>query len=260
MLGDSERIKKSRIHPLNILVAAKTYESGHGSLGSLSWDPNAKILKALDGAFRLAFGNVQATGQRIMLGLDVSGSMTTAIVGMSNKRGKGIPLSSREASAALALITANVEERHLITGFTAGGTAVVKGNKYNLSGISQLAIHPHDRLTDVCGYTARLGFAGTDLSLPMLYALEKDLSFDAFIVYTDNECNHGILHPSQALKLYRERTGIPAKLVVVAMSSDGFSIADPNDAGMLDVVGFDLATPHVIAGFLGGATAAVEDD
>jgi 60 kDa SS-A/Ro ribonucleoprotein len=43
--------------------------------------------------------------------------------------------------------------------------------------------------------------------------------------------------------------GIDARLVVVAMASNGFSIADPNDGGMLDVVGFDTATPAVIADF-----------
>jgi 60 kDa SS-A/Ro ribonucleoprotein len=35
----------------------------------------------------------------------------------------------------------------------------------------------------------------------------------------------------------------------VGMTSTGFSIADPNDAGMLDVVGFDAATPAVIGDF-----------
>jgi 60 kDa SS-A/Ro ribonucleoprotein len=38
-------------------------------------------------------------------------------------------------------------------------------------------------------------------------------------------------------------------LVVVGMASNGFTIADPNDSGMLDVVGFDSATPNVISGF-----------
>ncbi len=33
------------------------------------------------------------------------------------------------------------------------------------------------------------------------------------------------------------------------MTSTGFSVADPDDAGMLDVVGFDTATPPVIADF-----------
>ena len=33
------------------------------------------------------------------------------------------------------------------------------------------------------------------------------------------------------------------------MSSNGFSIADPADPGMLDVVGFDTATPQLISDF-----------
>ncbi len=39
---------------------------------------------------------------------------------------------------------------------------------------------------------------------------------------------------------------------MIGMVSHGFSIADPNDAGMLDVVGFDTATPALIADFAGG--------
>ena len=37
------------------------------------------------------------------------------------------------------------------------------------------------------------------------------------------------------------------------MTANGFSIADPTDAGMLDVVGFDTATPQLISDFARGA-------
>jgi 60 kDa SS-A/Ro ribonucleoprotein len=73
---------------------------------------------------------------------------------------------------------------------------------------------------------------------------------DAFVVYTDSETWAGSVHPVQALRAYREKTGIPAKLVVVGLVSNGFSIADPADPGMLDVVGFDAAAPAVIAEFI----------
>jgi 60 kDa SS-A/Ro ribonucleoprotein len=33
------------------------------------------------------------------------------------------------------------------------------------------------------------------------------------------------------------------------MVSNGFTIADPSDAGMLDVVGFDTSAPVVMADF-----------
>lgn len=60
------------------------------------------------------------------------------------------------------------------------------------------------------------------------------------------------MHPVQALRTYREKTGIAAKLVVVGLVSNGFSIADPEDPGMLDVVGFDTAVPALIADFIRG--------
>jgi len=55
------------------------------------------------------------------------------------------------------------------------------------------------------------------------------------------------------LTRYRRESGIAARLVVVGMVSNGFSIADPHDAGMLDVVGFDSAAPAVIADFARGS-------
>ena len=39
---------------------------------------------------------------------------------------------------------------------------------------------------------------------------------------------------------------------IVGMTSNGFTLADPNDRGMLGVVGFDTTVPAVIAGFVRG--------
>ena len=44
-----------------------------------------------------------------------------------------------------------------------------------------------------------------------------------------------------------------AKAVVVGMTSNGFTLADPNDRRMLDVVGFDTTAPAVIADFVRGS-------
>ena len=43
---------------------------------------------------------------------------------------------------------------------------------------------------------------------------------------------------------------IPAKLIVVGMVANRFSIADPNDAGMMDVVGFDTSAPQLMTDFV----------
>jgi 60 kDa SS-A/Ro ribonucleoprotein len=43
---------------------------------------------------------------------------------------------------------------------------------------------------------------------------------------------------------------LPAKLIVVGMVSNGFTIVAPSDGGMLDVVGFDAAVPQLMSDFM----------
>ena len=91
---------------------------------------------------------------------------------------------------------------------------------------------------------------GTDCALPMLWALDKKLKADAFVVLTDSETWAGEIHPVQALRDYRAKMNVPAKLIVIGMVSNNFSIANPDDGGMLDVIGFDTATPQLISDFI----------
>ena len=241
-LGSHEAIQRARLHPLSVLAALKTYAQGRGMKGQGSWTPVAQVIDALDGAFYLAFGNVPSTGKRIMLALDVSGSMVSPVHGMPY-------LSCRDASAAMALVTADTEPEHRFVAFTTGGYRSMWGTLS--SGLTPLSISPRQRLDDVVKSIGELPFGGTDCALPMVEALKHRWTVDTFVVYTDSETWAGDIHPAEALRAYRERMGIAAKLVVVAMASNGFTIADPNDSGMLDVVGFDTATPQVISDFIG---------
>lgn len=95
-----------------------------------------------------------------------------------------------------------------------------------------------------------LPFEGTDCALPMTWARENKLNVSAFITYTDSETWAGPIHPAQALRRYRSGFVGDAKAVVVGKTSNGFTLADPNDRGMLDVVGFDTSAPAVIANFV----------
>ena len=69
------------------------------------------------------------------------------------------------------------------------------------------------------------------------------------VILTDSETWAGDVHPSRALRDYRRASGIDARVVVVGMVANEFSIADPSHPGMLDVVGFDTATPQLISDF-----------
>lgn len=243
-LTDPERLRKARVHPISILIALRTYASGTSVRGSGEWTPSPVIIDALDKAFYAAFGAVTPSGKRTLLALDVSGSMTSPVA--------GLPLSCREASAALALVTAAVEPLHQIVGFTNGGGRSMWSNRGWGSALTELPISPRQRLDDVVRAVSDLPFGGTDCALPMTWALEQGKEVDCFVVLTDNETWAGGIHPHQALVEYRQKTGIPARLVVVAMTATEFSIADPSDAGMLDVSGFDSATPQLISDFAAG--------
>lgn len=115
-----------------------------------------------------------------------------------------------------------------------------------------LDISPKQRLDDVVRRIDHLPATGTDCAIPMLWALQNRIAVETFVVYTDSETWAGRIHPAQTLRQYRERTGIAAKLVVVGMVSSGFTIADPSDKGMLDIVGFDVAAPNIISDFSRG--------
>jgi 60 kDa SS-A/Ro ribonucleoprotein len=250
-LGDADRLRRARVHPIAVLAALRTYASGRGARGRGEWSPVGSIVDALDAAFYASFGNVEPAGTRLLLALDVSGSMTYGHVA-------GVPgLTPRDASAALALVTAATEPDYEVVGFFAGrrgfrkpGRAVHPGYR---DGLTPLAISPRQRLDDAVRTVSDLPFGGTDCALPMLFAQATEREIDTFVIYTDSETWAGDTHPADALREYRRASGIDARLVVVGMVSNGFSIADPADPGMLDVVGFDTATPQLISDFARGA-------
>jgi 60 kDa SS-A/Ro ribonucleoprotein len=228
-LKDEALLKRARIHPLAVLIAEKVYAQGKGDKGSLTWKPVPKIIDALDEAFYATFQNIEPCGKPMLLALDVSGSMGGGSVA-------GSCLTPREASAAMALVTAATEREYHTMGFS--------------SRLVQLNITPRMRLDDVLKRISNLPFERTDCALPMIWARENEVDVSAFITYTDSETWAGKIHPSQALRQYRHEFIGDAKAVVVGMTSNGFTIADPNDRGMLDVVGFDTTAPAVIADFV----------
>ena len=227
-LVDAEALKKARIHPLQALVAMRTYGSGRGM--SQSWTPVRRIVDALEQSFYNSFEFVEPTGKTHMLALDVSASMTWSNIA-------GLPITPREASACMAMVQARIEREYLITAFS--------------HRLHQINITRNTRLADAIKEIESIGMGATNLSLPMDTARELNIPVDVFVSYTDNEVNRGYHHPFQALQRYRREMKRPeAKLIVVGMTASRFSIADPNDPGMLDVAGFDTAAPGLMAEFV----------
>lgn len=231
-LGDVEAIRKERLHPISLINAKLIYQRGHGDKGSMVWTPDHATTALLEEAFYNSFQTVEPSGKNMYLGLDVSGSMGMHFC-------SGAPLMDcRTASAVLAMVTVRTEPWVEMFGFTGQ--------------MQKLNIARTDDLNQVIKKISGLRFGTTDCSQPMLHAIQNNFPVDTFAIYTDNETYAGNIHPFQALRQFRQKSGRDAKLIVVAMTASKFSIADPTDAGMLDVVGFDTATPKFISDFSAG--------
>ena len=238
-LGDRERMRAARVHPIQVLSASLTYEMGHGQRGSLTWPVVPQVVGALNEAFYAAFDNVEPTGKRFYLGVDVSGSMTGG-------EGAGIVgLTPNAGAAAMAMLIARTEPNYFIGGFS--------------DRFVDLGITAHDRLGDAM-QKCRRNFGGTDCAVAMAHALHNRYPVDVFVVITDGETWAGDTHTCQAIQQYRRQTGLDTKLVVINMVANRTRLTDPTDAGSLDVVGFDASVPTLIAEFLGARSAGSQDD
>lgn len=230
-LTDVEMIRKTRLHPVQYLLAGVTYDRGQTDRVSggrrKDWTTNAKIKGALDDGFYASFSNVEPSGKRIRIGVDVSGSMSWS-------SSVGADVTAAEGAAAMAMVLARTEDYVEILGFS--------------NTLKDLHIGVNDSMSEVLRKTRDNNFGWTN---PSLLIEKANNQIDAFVVITDNEVNHGN-HPSLSLKNYRQKTGLDSKMIVMGMTATNFSIADPSDPGMLDVCGFDANVPKVVTDFMKG--------
>lgn len=256
-LTDKEEIERARIHPIKVLEALKTYSKGKSQRGSTAWTPSRDIVDALDKAFYLAFKNVVPAGKKFLIGLDVSGSMD----GFYGYNETPPVLTPREATAAIALVTAATEPETHVIGFTSyvGGSrwsrrSTADAVKPYTAAVTNLdsIVSPNRRLDDVIRDVQRLPMGGTDIAVPIMYALENGLRPEVFLILTDNETWAGDIQPFEALEKYRRETGIDAKVIFLSTEATKNTLIDPNDVNSLDIAGMDSAAPALVSGFARG--------
>jgi 60 kDa SS-A/Ro ribonucleoprotein len=91
---------------------------------------------------------------------------------------------------------------------------------------------------------------GTNLSLPVQYALQQKLNVDVIIILTDNETWHGRGHTQEMLVKYRKEINPNTKLIVFGFSSNSSTIVDPKDNLSLGIAGLDSAGPSLASDFI----------
>ncbi len=244
-LGNPQRLRKARVHPLTLLVALAVYRSGRGIRGSLHWSPLDSVNAALSEAVGFAMESAPAMGLRTLVAIDVSGSMHTHVAGVP-------ALHTHEAAACMAIAATKVERIVHTVAFSSEGR--LAGN----AGWQPLDVKGR-RLDDVVVTLQSLG-GGTDLALPLRAALALKEPVDLIQIYTDSETWAGRQHLDAVLDEYRRKRNPAVKLVVAAMTANRISVGDPEDPGILQAIGFDASLPQVISAFAGGASSAGDDE
>ena len=238
-LGDHEALRRSGVHPLQLLIAMKHYNLGNSSNGRLTWTVNPRISEALENAFYNCPTVIPASNRRYLMAVSVGENMQQTICRSSIK--------ASEAAAAMILSTVKIQNTNV--------EAIVFTNKIEDAYIAN--INPQDTLQTIeqkifeIPRETHQPRMRQDLSVPFKWAFKRKERFDAVIVFTDSIHSCGDVHPAEAVKFYSQYMAVPNyKFVSVAMTSDRYTIVSPDDSNSLDVVGFDIHTPGVIMKFL----------
>ncbi|MBP0001295.1 MAG: TROVE domain-containing protein [Cyanobacteria bacterium SID2] len=226
VLNDRDRLRRGRIHPIDVLKALKTYQSG-GRIGrsQKTWKPVPRVADILEKALELSFDVMEPTGKVFLHAVDISSSMSGSIV-------SSVGLTCCEIATAMALVTAKAEKNYAIRGFS--------------TEFKDLKISRRDSFTSALRKASNQNFGGTDASVAYDWAIRNKFEADVICFWTDSESWAGRRHPSQALAEYRQKVNPNVKAVYVTLAPYRITLVDPNDPLSWDMGGFDPGTPRVI--------------
>lgn len=231
VLNSRDRLRKGRIHPIDVLKALKTYQSG-GKLGrsKKTWEPVPRIIDILEKALEMSFETVPATGKTFLHAVDVSGSMSYYSVSSVN-------LTCAEIATVMALVSAKAEKNYAIRGFS--------------TSFKDLGITAADSFQSAMKKTTDQNFGGTDASCAYKWAIKHKFYADVICFWTDCESWAGT-QPSQVLAEYRRKVNPNVKAIYVTLTPYQLSLVDPQDKNSWDLGGFDPSMPKIIQAIANG--------
>jgi 60 kDa SS-A/Ro ribonucleoprotein len=239
-IADEEEIRRSRQFPYQYLAAYLNAEA----------NVPLAIRDALVKAAELACGNVPQLPEPILIGVDVSGSMGSAITG---QRGRGATSKVRCVDVA-ALFAAALLRRN-------PGSVVVPFD----TAAYRVEIGDNETILDVASRLAHYGGGGTDCSLPLAEANRtyRERRFAGCVLVSDMESwvgagragSTGVMTQWQAFVGNQKRLhgdeGLGPKLVCIDLQAYTTTQAPERD-DVLNIGGFSDAVFKVVASFLCG--------
>ena len=194
VLADPERVRKSRQLPFRFFSAYRMLEEEKLM--------TPEIHRALESALTTSIENLETIPGRTLVAVDVSGSMGSYISRKST-------VMCSDIAGLLGAMSGRLCEDASVCYFDyEGNWSCLPGKK----GYSVEHYGKYDSILEICR-NHRFNGGGTQMELPMKYALEEDKSarlkpFDRVIYFSDNVCNHsssGLKTVQGRIDQYREK-------------------------------------------------------
>lgn len=134
------------------------------------------IRKALNDSVQLAYANIEVKANSIVVGIDVSGSMSSSITG------KGVRTSNTSCNEVASLIACAYMYKVKQSTESKKVTLLPFDNV-----VRDIKLDPLDTLATNAQKIAASGGRSTDCSAPLRFILEKGISVDLVIIISDNE-------------------------------------------------------------------------
>ncbi|KAG5311801.1 RO60 protein, partial [Acromyrmex insinuator] len=245
-LTNSQYVEKSAIHPALIFITLKNYQcSGKcltyekrkvRELAKKSmlpgFDPNIKIMDALNEAFHLSFKNIQPTNLRYLVTISTNKSMEVSTWQNGNMTGI-------ETAALIALILLRSEENVTIATFKNVGIYI-------------LNVYKTDSFEDILKTLKTAPLGSSNQSKPILWAKKQSKQYDVFINIIDQILQKHD-ESQENLISYKEHLNLPdTKLITCALCSPSPYRKEHYDRHVLTINGFDATVPNVIEAFAKG--------
>ncbi len=236
-IADESEIRRSKQFPYQYFAAY------------LNADDNVpqKIRTALHKAAEIACGNVPELPGPVVIGLDTSGSMSSAVTG---QRGRGATSKMRCIDVA-ALFAAAILRRNPDSVVIPFDTSAYDAK-----------IDPNDSILSIAERLAKYGGGGTDCSLPLVAANQKHAKrkFAGIVLVSDNESwvgtgRHGSTGVMTAWEVFssnqRKLNGGAASPKLVNIDLQPYQTVQACErADIMNIGGFSDAVFNVISAFL----------
>lgn len=241
-IADPEEVRRSRQFPYQFFAAYVNAES----------DLPARIRESLEAAAEAACSNVPELPGPVVIGLDVSGSMSSAATG-SRGRGQASKMRCVDVAALFAAAVLRRNPQSVVIPFdTSAHVADVSAQERILALAARLAAY---------------GGGGTNCSLPIVEAATgryRDRRFAGCVLVSDNESWVGTGRGSSTAVLTAWQQFVANQVRLGAMSGDVRLVCidvqpyattqAPERADILNVGGFSDAVFTVVDGFMRNAS------